>query len=327
LTTALIGLFPSVGRAQGFSYTPTSGLTWEGLMNPHLWEYQLLTADARATGQAKSAVQRRKAEALLKRALRLEPRRPEALKALGDLYLKWGEWKKAVKIFRKLKRHYREKMPRSLVFFIAVAHSRAGDYGKAAAMFKSLVRQGDKRLLKAKLWNNAAQATMAGGRLTRALVWFDRAISASPGYRLALYGRAVALLRDGQVEPAANQLKGLTRLEPNLKNLYVTKYFFLPPADRLFYVAAMLEIRACRAQADTVWKRYFARSPGSPWAEAVKRFRAKVPSMVGSRASAGWCRKHEGVGLPKPKGVGSARGGIKRGTIGGTRGGTRGGSR
>jgi tetratricopeptide (TPR) repeat protein len=183
------------------------------------------------------------------------------------------------------------------------------------------VRQGDAKLLRAKLWNNAAQATMAAGRLTRALAWFDQALKASPGYRLALYGRAVALLRDGQVEPAANQLTALTRLEPDLKNLYVKKYFFLPPADLLFYVAAMLEIRACGAEADKVWKRYFARAPESPWAEAVKRFRAKVSSMVGSRASAGWCKKHGAVGLPKGKG--SARGGIKRGTIGRTRGGSR----
>ena len=65
-------------------------------MNPNLWEYQLLVADARARVRKATQTGRLEAEKMLKRAIRLERRRPEALTVLGALYIKWGRWKMAV---------------------------------------------------------------------------------------------------------------------------------------------------------------------------------------------------------------------------------------
>ena len=117
------------------------------------------------------------------------------------------------------------------------------------------------------LWGNSAETAMALGRLDEAIRRFeialDRATYAEPEWQLALYGLAVALDRDGQVERARLTIQRALERDPSLQRMRDDGVFFEPPGDVFYYTGLAHEVAGDAARAKDAFQEFLIAQPSS----------------------------------------------------------------
>ncbi len=132
----------------------------------------------------------------------------------------------------------------------------------------------DERPASVLLWGNSAETAMALGRLDDAIRRFeialDRAVYGENEWQLALYGLAIALDRDGQVERARRTMERVLERDPSLQRLHDDGVFFEPPGDVFYYEGLAHETAGDRARAAIAFDEFLKAQPGSPHADRAR---------------------------------------------------------
>jgi tetratricopeptide (TPR) repeat protein len=137
------------------------------------------------------------------------------------------------------------------------------------------------------LWGNSAETAMALGRLDDAIRRYEIAVDNAPygdvEWQLALYGLAVALDRDGQVERARHTIQRVLERDPSLSRLHDEGVFFAPAGDLYYYEGLGHEVAGDRTRARAAFARFVQAQPHSRW---IVRARAHL-ALLGTRAEPG----------------------------------------
>jgi tetratricopeptide (TPR) repeat protein len=255
---------------------------WDRVLYPAEGRYRdLLSAARRAlSGRRPTAAQRTRALQLIRAALRLSPRRPQAWRLLGELRAGQGRYARAAKAYaraHKLDPHYR---PRNLTYAFAMASLRAGHFARAARAFLSLLRPKDTARIRSILLTNAAEAYAAAGHLRRAIELYRRAITGDLRYTAPRWGLAVAQHRAGKPRLAVRLAAAALQMDPRARALLGPQALYAPPAARHYHLALLYEARKEPARARLAWQAYLKARPRSPWRPQVQRALSRLPATA-----------------------------------------------
>lgn len=131
------------------------------------------------------------------------------------------------------------------------------------------------------LYGNAADSLMALGRVPEAIRCYRLAHEHTPKDAASLlamphYGLAVALDRDGQPEAAAAELRAALVRDPELAELSDKNVFFVPPGEKLYYVALAERARGHDAAAAESLRQFLATNPLPAFAARARQHLAAI---------------------------------------------------
>jgi len=231
-----------------------------------------------------------RAEALLRRAVALQPQDHRAMLLLGDVLAALGRPAEAVKALEQARRLAQSPAEEAACWHrLATERSKLGQYQQAIADYDRDLAAGN---ADAAVYANAAELLMALGRLDEAQERYREAIrideeggdrrQRAPSLALSYYGLGVALDRDEQPAAAREMIGRALLLDPHLTRLQSAEQpggdvFFVPAGDVHYYLALALEISGRRAEAEAAYREWMAKQPKSPW---QKRARAHLAALA-----------------------------------------------
>jgi tetratricopeptide (TPR) repeat protein len=115
------------------------------------------------------------------------------------------------------------------------------------------------------------------GRLAEAIDAYRRAIHLNGRRAVVHYALAVALDRDGQLAESAGALKDALALDPHLDELTSPDYFFLPAADRSYYLALSFRAQGRIPEARKEIEQFLHEAADSPYAARAREVLASMP--------------------------------------------------
>jgi tetratricopeptide (TPR) repeat protein len=128
----------------------------------------------------------------------------------------------------------------------------------------------DERPQSVLLWGNSAETAMALGRLDDAIrryeIAIDHAVYGEREWQLALWGLAIALDRDGQVERARTTVRRALERDPALTALHDEGVFFAPAGDLYYYEGLGHEVAGDRVRARAAFGKFLGAQPASRYA-------------------------------------------------------------
>jgi tetratricopeptide (TPR) repeat protein len=271
-------------------------LSWGTAVRANVYRYDSLIQKARLLQEKNPLHHSSRIIALLERAIALDKTRKTAFLLLVHHHLAGGRPKVALRVLAKLPAAPNNTLPPTAKLLSARIHVRLGHYEKAMHRYRALVDQANTRRTKVALLNNAALCAVAAGRLLNALRWYQQALETLAHYLPALYGKAIALLKDGQFPKGLSALRALKKADPDLKMLRGSHIYFLPARDRWFYWAAVFSAHGCSPQAAAMWRRYFNKTNHrDPYRWAARKLRTQRFSLSKraspSQSTRKWCRK------------------------------------
>jgi len=262
---------------------PPSNITWRDIAHPNLTLYFHLVKEAQnqigsnhekdrdREQDLKKNVDR--AIGLLKRAVILEPKRPEAYNALAHFFYVAGDNASAERTIQTLKNKIPRPLSRSMSFINALIRVGQNKPWRASIILSGLVKREDPDDLQSKILTNAAEAAMASGRLEKAIFNFRRALKLDSKNIYALYGLAMSLIADEQLVAAMKTLAKLRKKDPKIKTLLGKDALFIKPFTRELYLASVFEGAGCTKTASRFWSVFFQKYPKSPYKKAFQKFR------------------------------------------------------
>ncbi len=196
------------------------------------------------------------AEALCRKALKLEPERAETEIALGQLYLASGRHEQAEAVFAGLVTS--RPMDPSVRIGLAMALERQGQRESAESSYRSAVR------LDPAYWrahSSFGNFLLTAGRIPEAIVEYRKAAELAPGNASAISNLGAALLLDGQFEDAVRAFEQSLAIEPtrsaytNLGTLYYYQGRFRDAASQYEKAEALASTdhAVVSALADALW--------------------------------------------------------------------------
>lgn len=273
---------------------PRSNLTWRDIAHPNLKLYFNLVREAQnqliinkggdslVDGDREQNLKKNvgRAIGLLKRAVILEPKRPEAYNALAHFFYVAGDNTSAERTIQTLKNKLPRPLSRSMRFINALIRVGQNKPWQASIILSGLIKREDPDDLQSKILTTAAEAAMASGRIEKAIFIFRRALKLDSKNLYALYGLAIALIADEQIVEAMETLAKLRKKDPEIKTLLKKEALFIEPFTRELYLAAVFEGAGCTKTASRFWSVFFQKFPQSPYKKAFQEFRRSAFSFV-----------------------------------------------
>ncbi|MFH2010671.1 MAG: tetratricopeptide repeat protein [bacterium] len=281
----LAGLMLPASSPHARTTRPPSRL-WARMVYPAGGAYAAAVAQAETLLSRRpwTTQQRQRARALLRRAVHLSPRRPEAHRLLGDLLGAEGRWAHAAKAYDRARTLDPTYLPRNLGYRFAMAAARAGRFAAAGAALLQLVRGTDSARMTAVLWNNAAESYLAAGYLRRAITLYHKARARDRTYPTPLYGLAVAYHRDGRPLLGRSTMAAALRADPGMTRLTGKTAVYFPAAARHYHLALAWESRGQTARAADAWKAFLAADASGPWVLQARAALARLTTAPRPRA-------------------------------------------
>ncbi len=211
----------------------------------------------------------RKAEALLRRAIKIRPYAAKLRYLLGSVHLFAGSYRgcvKALKEARKLDKTFNKNL---VAFRLGLCLSMSGSIREGISEYLKV--HASRWVSTSLLYWNLADSYMALGRPTRALSYYQAAVRSNPGLRVLHFAVAVAMDRAGQSRSADRQLRRANRLDPTGASLDDKDIVWLPSYDHLYYRALRAQSLHLRGKALQYWQRFMKAAPRSPWSYVVSR--------------------------------------------------------
>lgn len=291
-TAALTVAAPARAHAaDGEAFEPRAGF-WERVGAPHRAEVDALVRQAEELMLRANAGADRmtKAEAVLRRAVALQPEDHRATLLLGDVLAAMGRPADAVKTLEQARRLATTPAEEAACWHrLAVERSKLGQYAQAIADYDRELASGNGD---GATYSNVAELLMALGRLDEAADRYREAIrvdeesgdrrTRAASLALSYYGLGVALDRDEQPGAAREMIGRALSLDPHLTRLLGAQQpgsdvFFLPPGDVDYYIALALEVAGRRQEAEATFRLYVLKQPKSQW---LKRARAHLAALA-----------------------------------------------
>lgn len=136
-----------------------------------------------------------------------------------------------------------------VLFFVSIAHIDAGRFDEARETLESATRYRSNLPEAERYYGNVAELYMAEGDLERAVLYFQQAVSANPGYLPARLGLAVALERLDRPQDAAPHLLDLAIGGATVSTLRDTGVELLGAGEEQLYEALLHEMAGERQAA------------------------------------------------------------------------------
>lgn len=182
----------------------------------------------------------------------------------GLLYMRQGRFADALDEYRRA----------------LVLHAVAGPYPVGLGLVEHHGGTG------ALIHENMAEALMGLGRLDESIAHYHRALEMSPGDRrlssLPLWGLAVALDRDEQLDKARAAIKQALARDPQMADLDDRDVFFVPEGEKLYYQALGYIERDMPEAAESVLQLYLKTNPRPRF---LGRARARLADVVSRLAA------------------------------------------
>ena len=216
---------------------------WERAIRPRHDEYDELVAGAqRRLGQQRDADGRAAAEAMLLRAVALEPDSPQAYWFLGALYAESARWEECASARQKIfdvdpdyRPEPRMGSPWALDLGLGECLGLAGHYERAIEHYQRILTTRQATGAFPVHWH-LGEALMALGRLGEAIDALKTAAKlVGDREPLVHYALAVAYDRDEQLALSRDHMAIALARDPQLQNLLRDNLTFTPPADRWYY--------------------------------------------------------------------------------------------
>ena len=253
---------------------------WERAIRPRHDEYDELVAGAqRRLGQQRDADGRAAAEAMLLRAVALEPDSPQAYWFLGALYAESARWEECASARQKifdLDPDYRPEprmgSPWALDLGLGECLGLAGHYERAIEHYQRILTTRQATGAFPVHWH-LGEALMALGRLGEAIDALKTAAKlVGDREPLVHYALAVAYDRDEQLALSRDHMAIALARDPQLQNLLRDNLTFTPPADRWYYRGLA---EAGRPVSRPEWalfcfRRFLAEDGDGPWARRAR---------------------------------------------------------
>ena len=225
---------------------PGMARAYAGLCEVELSRYERTGATDRVTS----------AEAMCRKALKLEPERAEIEMALGRLYLASGRHEQAEAVFARLAAS--RPMDPSVRMGLAEALERQGRREDAERDYRDAIRI-DPSYWRA--YSVLGNYLLRAGRITDAIAEYRKAAELAPGNASALNNLGAALLMDGQFEMAVRTFERSLSVEPtrsaysNLGTLFYYQGRFLDAARQYERAEALAsnDHAVVSALADALW--------------------------------------------------------------------------
>jgi tetratricopeptide (TPR) repeat protein len=162
------------------------------------------------------------------------------------------------------------------------AHALAGPYPEGRDPLES--SPGRASLL----YSNSAETLMALGRLPEAIARYRAALELTPSdiARLAslpLWGLAIALDRDGQIDRARAAIRQALARDPKAADLDDGNVFFVPAGEKLYYQALAATETGDPAAAADFLRRYLDTNPRPRWAARARERLAALAPLPAAR--------------------------------------------
>ena len=281
VSLALCLALPAAGRAAPAGEAPF----WVGAARVDEARAAALVAEA---GRQGSRGRLEDAEALLARAVALQPADVAIVQALAELQASRGAERKAEATLEQLLERLPAGAEPVLWLQLGALRARRGAYREAAAAYGMTAMEGRASANGASpdVYANLGEVLMADGRLAEAEARYRDAIavatSETTGERrprsqdlaLAYYGLAVALDRDKQPGAAREAMARALAQDPGGAVLKVAAMpnrdlFFVPDGDVYYYLGLAAETEGRSLDAAAAFREFLTRRPDSRWAAAA----------------------------------------------------------
>ncbi|MBI2894456.1 MAG: tetratricopeptide repeat protein [Deltaproteobacteria bacterium] len=257
---------------------PAESDFWAEVRRPGIGAYRQSIAEGRVLFE-----QRRLRESLdaFDRAARALADDPEGHLWRGNVLNELGRWREAIDAWERA----RELEPsllddRDHTFQMAITFSRVLDFPRAVAEYERLIPRleaADGDELRAVVFANCAESLMAQGpdHLGAAVRYYRRSLEHTPDYKLAHWGLAVALDRQGSDVEARAEARRALEGDEQMMALVTGGVFFVPDYEIHWYRALGFEALGQREPALGEWRSYLAMGGATgPWADRLRQLDA-----------------------------------------------------
>lgn len=224
----------------------------------------------------------RQAAAAFQHAAALRPEDPDAPFFAAGSLREAHDYEAAAAQYEESRRR-RADGPRELdiCFDLGTTWANLGRYQRSIDEYMRALRLTHEPHDRAGLYINAAESTMALGRLRESIELYRRGVETSEVALRAgtlgpdeqavhLLGLAVALDRDEQVEKAAQTVAHALELDAGAQRLHGHSNFFVPDGDVAYYDALVALAKGNRADAASAFQRFLRDVPQSPFASRAR---------------------------------------------------------
>jgi tetratricopeptide (TPR) repeat protein len=224
----------------------------------------------------------RQAAAAFQHAAALRPEDPEAPFFAGATLQEAHDYEAAVTHYEESRRR-RADGPREfdLCFELGTAWAHLGKYQRSVDEYMRGLQLSHEPHDRSMLYINAAESTMALGRLHEAIELYRRGIDVGAqglhagligpdDQAVHLLGLAVALDRDEQIEKAQTTVARALELDGGAQRLHGRANFFVPEGDVSYYDALVALTKGDRAEATNAFQRFLREVPQSPFASRAR---------------------------------------------------------
>jgi len=224
----------------------------------------------------------RQAAAAFGHAAALRPEDPEAPFFAADTLEEAHDYEAAVTLYEESRRR-RADGPREfdICFKLGTVWAHLGKFQRSVDEYMRGLRLGHEPHDRSMLLINAAESTMALGRLHEAIELYRHGIEVGAqglhagligpdDQAVHLLGLAVALDRDEQVEKAQAAVARALELDGSAQRLHGRTNFFVPDGDVSYYDALVALAKGDRAEATAAFQRFLREVPQSPFASRAR---------------------------------------------------------
>jgi len=237
---------------------------WERALEPNRKPYAQLIAQARALSFESSSEALEQAQKLLRSAIQLAPREPDAYWELGLLHKRSNQWRECADVLGTIYGFEPSYVPKggtdwSFDLELGTCLAHAGSYRSAIRHYQRILARGQD---KAAVHRLIGESLMALGELGQAIDFFETAGRIDNPLE-ASYALAVAYDRDERNALARVHLDEALRKDPNLTRL-ASRTDLIPSADRYYYLG-LAHTSKHRAWALVYFRHYLDEADGQPW--------------------------------------------------------------